>query len=160
MCPESFLWLQSGETSAASWVPAVPVDAVTNFIGSMSGVTLFTYGTGRALPDTASNLVLPDLPWWILVAASIVIGALLVAFSRVRVPSPAFLVVSLLVITSSVTAYCFAVWAADGIELARHLLPVTALLPVAAITLPITLLSTPDPKTQPMLESPERQSAV
>ena len=36
----------------------------------------------------------------------------------------------------SVTLYLFAVWAADGYDVIRHMVPITTLLPIAALVLP------------------------
>ena len=141
VCTESYLWLQSGKTSAASWVLAVPFDAITNFIGSMSAVTLFGYGPGRAIPDAVSGVLLPSGDWWLVMLVSIALGIIVALIARVRPTSWAYLIMSVAVISVSITGYAFAIWAADGIELARHLLPVTALLPIAVVVLPTAFLS-------------------
>ena len=143
VCTESYLWLQSGKTAATSWVLAVPFDAITNFIGSMSGVTLFGYGPGRALPDAVSSVLLPTGAWWLVMLGSVVLGFIVALIARVRPTSWAFLIICVAVVSASTAGYAFAIWAADGIELARHLLPVTALLPLAVAVLPTAFLSRP-----------------
>ena len=141
VCTDSYLWLQSSQTAATSWVPAIPFDAVTNFFGSMSGVILAPYGPARVVPDAAEILLPLSTPWWILALGSIAIGLIIAAFAGVRPRSWVFAITSSLLVLASIAGYSFAVWAADGIELARHLLPVTALFPIVAVVMPTLLLS-------------------
>ena len=72
-----------------------------------------------------------------------VLGFIVALIARVRPTSWAFLIISIAVVSVSTAGYAFAIWAADGIELARHLLPVTALLPLAVAVLPTAFLSRP-----------------
>jgi hypothetical protein len=141
VCTDSYLWLQSSQTAASSWVPAIPFDAVLNFFGSMRSVILAPYGPARVMSDVAEVLLPLTTPWWILALSSVVLGLLIVAVAGLRPRSWSFAVTSSFLVLASLAVYCFAVWAADGIELARHLLPVTALFPIVAVVMPTVLLS-------------------
>jgi hypothetical protein len=141
-CPESFIWLRGSSASLLNWTLASPGNAISNFFDAIPRVTLQPYSVGRAMPDAISSILMPDWPVWILLIIYTVIGLTLafVAGARLRITSlwilgaPSVLAASFL--------YLFAVWGSDGIEHNRHLLPLTAMLLIAVLTLPATLMTT------------------
>ena len=64
------------------------------------------------------------------------LGLLLGVLGRVRYRATLTGVVGVAVVIASLTLYLFAVWAADGYDVIRHMVPITTLLPIAALVLP------------------------
>lgn len=142
-CTDSYLWLRSDATSLLDWTLASPGNALGNFIDAMPRVLLQPYSAGRAMPDAMSSLLMPDWPAWLLVIIYAVAGITLAAVSGARLRITALWLLGAATMAASVFAYFYAVWGADGIELNRHLLPLTAMLAVALVVLPCGLLRRP-----------------
>ena len=137
-CPETFLWLRSPKTSLLSWTAAVPGDALANFAAVMPTVILEPYTLSRAMPTWLDAVLMPSWPAWLITLLYLAAGIVLAALAGVRPRvGPAWLVGAVL-IAASIAAMLYVIWAADGIELTRHLMPFTALAAVAAFLLPIT----------------------
>jgi hypothetical protein len=160
LCPETFLWFRSTDSNVLSWTLAVPADAWANFMALMPSVGLFVQSQGRAMPDALSTVLLPNIAVWQL----ILIGALLgtvsawLAGSRLRI-TPLWLIAAAIIGFFSL-AHIYAVWAADGLELERHLQPMSTLLILAALLLPATLIRTPDDRSSSPEPPPERNSTT
>ena len=141
VCPESFIWLRGSSTSLLNWTFASPGNAVSNFFDAIPQVMLQPYSVGRAMPDAISALIMPDWPAWLLGFIYVGIGLLLAFFAGARVKITPLWVLGALTIVAASASYLFAVWGSDGIEHNRHLLPLTAMVAVAGLTLPSTLIS-------------------
>ena len=101
------------------------------------------------MPDWLSNGLLPDIAAWQLGLIGLVVGitAAWIAGSRLRM-SPLWLVAAVIIGFFGL-AHTYAVWAADGLELERHLQPMSTLVILAALLLPATLIRTPDDRLSP-----------
>lgn len=155
LCPETFLWFRSTDSNVLSWTLAVPGDAWANFMALMPSVTLMVQSQGRALPDGLSNAVLPDIAVWQLGLLSLVLGALAAWFSGVRLRVTLLWVLGAAFIGFFGLAHTYAVWAADGLELERHLQPMSLLVILGALLLPASLIRPPRdrrPVSQPPRE--------
>jgi hypothetical protein len=141
VCPESFIWLRGSSTSLLNWTFASPGNAVSNFFDAIPQVMLQPYSVGRAMPDAISALIMPDWPAWLLGFIYVGFGLLLAFFAGARVKITPLWVLGALTIIAASASYLFAVWGSDGIEHNRHLLPLTAMVAVAGLTLPSTLIS-------------------
>lgn len=140
LCPDSFLWLRSPSTQLTSWLVAGPSAALSNAYGAMLAVTLPIYAPEAiAMPRWLSSVLLPDWKVWSLGLLFVIVGCFVAFTIGVRVRVTWRWVISALLISFGTCAYLIAVWGADGIELNRHLMPVTSLLPIAALLLPSTL---------------------
>lgn len=143
ICPESFLWLRSESTSLLKWSLATPGEAIGNFLEAMPRVLLQPYSAGRAMPDAVSSLLIPDWPAWLLVIIYTAIGIVLAVLAGAKLRITPLWLLGAATMAASCAAYLYAVWGADGIELNRHLLPLTAMLMVALVSLPCGLLKRP-----------------
>ncbi|MDD2818472.1 MAG: hypothetical protein PHN51_06715 [Candidatus Nanopelagicales bacterium] len=139
VCPDAFLWLQSSKTGLTTWVMQMPATAIQNFFDVAITWHYFPYSAARAMPDALSTLLMPNWTTWLISLVYLAIGLvfLLVSGSRLRVSVFGVISTVLLILTAAVTA--FAIWGADGIEHERHLIPLTILIPIAALVLPATL---------------------
>ena len=139
VCPDAFLWLQSSKTGFTTWVTQIPASAAQNFFEVAGTWHYFPYSAARAMPDGLSSIIMPDWTTWLLTLTYLVIG---IAFAfalgwKFRVTLFGAISTVLVLLVSAFTA--FAIWGADGIEHERHLIPLTIVLPLAALVLPATL---------------------
>jgi hypothetical protein len=143
LCPETFLWFRSSDSNVLAWTLAVPADAWANFMALIPSVTLMVQSDGRAMPDWLSNALLPDIAVWQLGLLGLVLGMISAWFagSRLRI-TPLWLLAAGFIGFFGV-AHSYAVWAADGLELERHLQPMSILVILAALLLPATVIRTP-----------------
>lgn len=140
LCPESFLWLRSPSTQLTSWSTAIPADALNNFIGAILAVSLPIYAPkAQAMPSSLSSLLFPDWDMWKLVAIYALLGMAIAWSVGVRIRVSLLWLLSAVLILLGVLSFLFAVWGADGIELNRHLMPLTGLLPIVAVVMPTAL---------------------
>jgi hypothetical protein len=149
-CPDVDRWLSSGEASIWRWIAAEPVDAVTRFGYSTARLRLpLESEQFGALPRSWSEMVLPtSFPVAVLTSLYLVLAVTVVTLSgrAVRRPRGSFVAVVVAGAAGSLT-YLFVSWAADGMEVSRHLMPVTTLAPLMALLIPIlaTAQSAPVP---------------
>ena len=136
LCPETFIWFKSDVVSPQSWVLYDPVAATLNFRDVMWGIALPVGSETSILPMEVDDALLPVHNVWLATAVALAIGLILGLVGRVRYHVSLRVVAGLVVVIGSVTLYLFAVWAADGYDVIRHMVPVTTLLPVAALVLP------------------------
>jgi hypothetical protein len=137
-CPETYLWLRSPQTSLISWTSAVPGDALANFAAVMPTVILEPYTQSRAMPPLLDAVLMPSWPAWLITLLYLATGVVLAALARVRPHVSVVWALGSAVIAASIAGMLYLIWAADGIELTRHLMPFTALAAIAAFLLPIT----------------------
>lgn len=139
VCPNAFLWLQSSKTSLSTWALQIPTAAMQNFVDIVPMLGLTVYASSRAMPDFISAIFMPDLATWLISFIYLIVGIafLYLAGSKLRVTL--FGVLSSIAIIAITALTAFAIWGADGIEHERHLIPLTILIPVAALVLPSTL---------------------
>jgi hypothetical protein len=90
------------------------------------------------------DLLLPVHNVWLATGVALMLGLLLGVAGRVRYRVTLRGVVGVAIAIGSVTLYFFAVWAADGYDVIRHMVPVTSLLPIAALVLPNAMSSQQD----------------
>jgi hypothetical protein len=143
LCPETFLWFRSTDSNVLAWTLAVPADAWANFMALIPSVTLMVQSQGRAMPDWLSNALLPDIAVWQLGLLGLVLGVISAWFagSRIRITLPWLLGAALIGFFS--VAHTYAVWAADGLELERHVQPMSILMILGVLLLPASLIRTP-----------------
>ena len=139
VCPDAFLWLQSSKTGFTSWVAQVPATAAQNFFDVAITLHFYPYSAARAMPDVLSNVLMPDWATWLIDLLYLVIGFVFAFASGIRLRINVFGVVSTVVVLATAALTAFAIWGADGIEHERHLIPLTLLIPLAALILPSTL---------------------
>jgi hypothetical protein len=144
LCPETFLWFRSTDSNVLSWTLAVPADAWANFMALIPSVTFFIQSQGQAMPEALSNVLVPDIAVWQLSLLGLILGVLTawLAGSRIRI-TPLWLLGAVFIAVFGL-AHTYAVWAADGLELERHLMPMALLMILSALLLPATLLRAPD----------------
>lgn len=139
LCPETFIWFKSDAVSPQTWVAYDPAAALLNFRDIMWGIAL-PVGTERsALPQPLDDSLLPVHNVWLALGVGLLAGGALAALGRVRFRVTTLGVLGVAISVGAVTAFLFGVWAADGYDVIRHMVPVTPLLPVAALVLPAGL---------------------
>ena len=139
LCPETFIWFKSDAVSPQSWVLYDPVAATLNFRDVMWGIALPVGSETSILPMEVDEALLPVHNVWLATAVALAIGLILGLVGRVRYHVSLRVIAGLVVVIGSVTLYLFAVWAADGYDVIRHMVPITTLLPVAALVLPTAM---------------------
>jgi len=139
LCPETFIWFKSDAVAVQTWVAYDPAAAALNFRDVMWGIALPVGAEVSPLPDRLDGAVLPTGNVWLAIAVASVLGLVLGVAGRVRYRVTALGVTGLVLAVGAVGVYLFAVWAADGYDVIRHMVPVTTLLPVAALVLPTAL---------------------
>ena len=135
-CPETFLWFKSDAVSIPTWVLYDPVAAATNFRDVLWGIALPGGSETSPLPVAIDDVVLPINHLWLATFIALSVGVGLGVLGGIRFQISAMAVLGLTITVISIAAYLFAVWAADGYDVIRHMVPVTPLLPVAALVLP------------------------
>jgi hypothetical protein len=139
LCPETFIWFKSNAVSPQSWVLYDPVAATLNFRDVMWGIALPVGSETSILPMEVDDALLPVHNVWLATAVALAIGLILGLVGRVRYHVSLRVIAGLVVVIGSVTLYLFAVWAADGYDVIRHMVPITTLLPIAALVLPTAM---------------------
>lgn len=139
LCPETFLWFKSDAVAPQTWILYNPEAAVLNFRDVMWGITLPVGAETSVLPNVVDDSLLPVHNMWLAIGIGLALGLVLGMIGGVRFRITAWGVVGILISIGSITVYLFAVWAADGYDVIRHMVPVTPLLPVAALLLPSAL---------------------
>ena|GEM_PF-1125268 len=136
LCPETFIWFKSDAVSPVTWVLYDPLAAGLNFRDVMWGIALPVGSETSVLPSAVDDLLLPVHNVWLATGVALMLGLLLGVAGRVRYRVTLRGVVGVAIAIGSVTLYLFAVWAADGYDVIRHMVPITTLLPIAALLLP------------------------
>lgn len=142
LCPETFLWFRSADSNVFSWTLAVPGEAWANFMALIPSVGFFVQSQGRAMPESLSNILLPDIPVWQLSLLGLLLGALCAWFSGARLRITPLWLLAGGIITFFSLVHIYVVWAADGLELERHLMPISLLMMLSALLLPASLIKT------------------
>lgn len=154
LCPETFLWFRSTDSNVLSWTLAVPADAWANFMALIPSVGFFVQSQGRAMPDPLSNSLFPDITVWQFGLLGLALGVLAAWLSGARLRITALWLVAAAIISFLSVAHIYAVWAADGLELERHLMPMSLLIVLSALLLPPSLIRTTGdrlPRNEPQL---------
>lgn len=138
-CPETYLFLRSDQTSLITWSLNKPMEALQQFFDVMQQIVIPIYTPGRALPEVADGWLLPQWPVWILIAISLVLGLVAARIVGVRMRWNWSVVGSVALLALVSAGFAYAVWASDGIEHDRHLMPLTILAVVAALIFPAVL---------------------
>ena len=136
VCPETYVWFQSSATSVFTWVREIPIETLANFIAVVPNIALVRWTEDRVLPDAIDQALMPRLNPWIFLIACFVVGSLLAIAAHVRPRVTPLAVFGTLIVILSVLGYVFAVWAADGRDLGRHVYPLLPLAGIAALTMP------------------------
>lgn len=139
LCPETFIWFKSDAVSPQSWILYDPAAAVINFRDVMWGIALPVGTEKSALPGVLDDALLPGHNLWLPTGVALLVGLGLGALGRVRYSLTPLGITGVVVVVASIGTYLFAVWAADGYDVIRHMVPVTPLLPIAALALPAGL---------------------
>jgi uncharacterized membrane protein YphA (DoxX/SURF4 family) len=138
-CPETYLFLRGEDTSLITWTLDKPFAAGQQFFDVMHSIVIPIYTPGRALPAFTDSWLMPQWPVWILLSISLVVGALLALPVGARFRITMFSAVAVVIVALSSIAFAYAVWASDGIEHDRHLMPMTILAIVSALVFPAVL---------------------
>ena len=139
LCPETFIWFKSDAVSPQSWILYNPAAAGINFRDVMWGIALPVGTEASGLPSTIDDALLPEHNLWLPTGVALLVGLGLGALGRVRYSLTPLGIAGVTVVVASIGTYLFAVWAADGYDVIRHMVPITPLLPVAALALPAGL---------------------
>ncbi|MCH9817041.1 MAG: hypothetical protein K0U64_11445 [Actinomycetia bacterium] len=139
LCPETFIWFKSDQVSPQAWVLYDPGAAVTNFRDVMWGIALPVGAEDSLVPNALDDTLLPVHNVWLATGIALVLGIALGVFGRIRYRITGLGVLGVVISVGAVSLYLFAVWAADGYDVIRHLVPITPLLPVVALVLPSAL---------------------
>ena len=138
-CPETFIWFKSDAVSPVAWILYDPLAAVVNFRDVMWGIALPVGSEMSILPSAIDDVLLPVHNVWLATGVALLVGLLLGVLGRIHFRATPRGVLAMVVAIGSLTLYLFAVWAADGYDVIRHMVPVTTLLPVAALVLPTAM---------------------
>lgn len=138
-CPETYLWFQSNATSVWTWVPAIPGDAIRNFLDVLPGTSLIRWNEIVGLPTSVDFALMPNSNPWVFIGLCLLIGIGLAIAAGVRPVVTPLALLGVIVSVMSVLGYVFLVWAADGVDFGRHVFPVLPLLGVAALIMPSTI---------------------
>ena len=138
-CPETFIWFKSDAVSPVAWILYDPLAAVVNFRDVMWGIALPVGSEMSILPTAIDDVLLPVHNVWLATGVALLVGLLLGVLGRIHFRATPRGLLGIVVAIGSLTLYLFAVWAADGYDVIRHMVPVTTLLPVAALVLPTAL---------------------
>jgi hypothetical protein len=139
LCPETFIWFKSDAVAPQSWILYDPVAATVNFRDVMWGIALPVGSERTILPAVVDDSLLPVHNVWLATGVALALGLILGPVGRVRYRVTLRSVVGLVTGLGSIALYLFAVWAADGYDVIRHMVPITTLLPVAALVLPTAM---------------------
>ena len=139
LCPETFIWFKSDAVSPLTWIPYDPLASTLNFRDVMWGIALPVGSATSILPSAVNDSLLPVHNVWLATGVALLSGLLLGVVGQVRYRVTPRGVVGVAIAVGSLTLYLFAVWAADGYDVIRHMVPVTTLLPVAALVLPTAM---------------------
>ena len=148
-CPPAWAWLSSPESSWMGWVVVQPFSAAREFVRAIRSAVLPIYSAQAGpLPVAWDALFFPrDLTVAGATVVYLTLGLVLIApGGPVRRPSQKALSFAVLAGTSG-TAYVFAAWAIDGMETARHMMPVLSVAPLLGLLAPALLFrprSVPD----------------
>ena len=138
-CPETFIWFKSDAVSPQTWILYDPAAAALNFRDVMWGIALPVGAERSTLPEVLDDSLLPVHNLWLAIGVALAAGIALGAVGRVRYRISAWGTAGVGVCVGSVALYLFGVWAADGYDVIRHMVPITPLLPIAALALPTGL---------------------
>ena len=136
VCPDTYLWFQSGATSVWNWVPAIPGATLQNFIDILPTLTLIRWNDISAWPAQLDAALMPALNPWIFLIGCLALGIVLAWLAGVRPRITMLGTLGVLIASASAASYVFLVWAADGVDHGRHVLPVLPLVGIAALVLP------------------------
>ncbi len=139
LCPETFIWFKSDQVSPQAWVLYDPGAAISNFRDVMWGIALPVGAEDSLVPNALDDTLLPVHNVWLATGIALVLGIALGVFGRIRYRITGLGVLGVVISVGAVSLYLFAVWAADGYDVIRHLVPITPLLPVVALVLPSAL---------------------
>lgn len=146
LCPETFLWFKSDAVSPQTWVLYDPGAAALNFRDVMWGIALPVGAEKSALPQVLDDALLPVHNLWFAIGVGLAAGLTLSALGRVRYRVTVLGAAGVIICIGSVGVYLFGVWAADGYDVIRHMVPITPLLPIAAFALPTGLTGKKSPE--------------
>lgn len=144
-CPETFIWFKSDAVALQTWVAYNPGAAILNFRDVMWGIALPVGSEASALPSSLNGALLPVHNVWLATVIGLALGVILGLAGGVRYRVSWLGVLGTTTIVLVLLIYLFAVWAADGYDVIRHMVPVTPLLPVAAFALPTALTGRQQP---------------
>lgn len=136
LCPETFLWFQSDATSVWSWVPSIPGLALENFFDILSSISLIRWNEISFWPSSIDFALMPNGNPWTFSITCLIAGILLAWLAGVRPRLTLLSVLGTMITIASASGYVFLVWAADGVDLGRHVFPILPLIGVAALIMP------------------------
>ena len=139
VCPETYLWFKSDAVGAPSWIAYDPLAALGNFRDIMWVIALPRGAEVSMLPRSLDQALLPVHHVWLITAIALAIGLILGRLGRIKFRVTPLGVLGVVAIVGSIALYLFAVWAADGYDVIRHMVPITPLIPVVALTMPTGL---------------------
>jgi hypothetical protein len=136
LCPETFLWFQSDATSVWNWVPSIPGLALENFFDILPSISLIRWNEISLWPSSIDFALMPNSNPWAFSITCLIAGILLAWAAAVRPRITLLSVVGTMIAIASAFGYVFLVWAADGVDLGRHVFPILPLIGVAALVMP------------------------
>lgn len=138
-CPDTYLWFQSGATSVWTWVPAMPLETLRNFVDVMPSLQLIRWNEFIALPQVVDDWIIPNANPWVFTLGCIVAGVALALVGAQRPRVTLLSVLGTVIAAGCVIGYVLLVWAADGVDHGRHVFPFLPMAGVAALILPSAL---------------------
>jgi hypothetical protein len=138
LCPEDTSWLSSKSASWPQWFLDRPVSVISEFRAFLLNAEAVNISPQRnPLPSTWNDLFLStSFPavssMFFLMFLSTLYYLLLGIKLRIRIRP---LLLSLFILSNAIF-YLFVMWASDGIELERHLVPVLTMFPIAGFLWP------------------------
>lgn len=138
LCPDDVSWLSSKSASWPQWFLDRPISVISEFRGFLLNAEAVKISAQRnPLPSTWNDLFLPtSFPvvssMFFLMFLSTLYYLLLGIKLSIRIRP---LLLSLFILSNAIF-YLFVMWASDGIELERHMVPVLTMFPIAGFLWP------------------------
>ena len=142
LCPKDISWLSSKSASWSQWFLDRPISVISEFRSFLLKAEAIKISPQRnPLPSTWNDLFLPSsFPIISSMFFLMLLSSLYYVVRSVKIRIHIRPLLLSLFIFISAISYLFVMWASDGIELERHMVPVLTMFPIAGFLFPHLLV--------------------